>query len=236
MQSGAFQLPEVAVNFALTWDGRVATRGRGRADFSSPGDKRRMLEIRAGADAVMVGRGTLEIEQMRMGVGAAQRERRAAEGKTPSPLRVIVSGSGKLDPASRIFQTADAPLLVFSTEAMPEETREALRGLAEIDLAPRLDPRGMLAKLYARHGVRRLLCEGGPALLRSLLEQNLVDEINLTFCPRVFGGEEAPSLTGRPGAFLPASVECRLEAFETMDGEGFARYRVLKPCDVSSRS
>jgi len=84
-----------------------------------------------------------------------------------------------------------------------------------------------LQTLWSRHGVRRVICEGGPALLRSLLEEQLVDEINVTFCPRVFGGSDAPTLTGGPGAFLPAAVECCLEAMEAVDEECFARYRVL---------
>jgi riboflavin-specific deaminase-like protein len=229
-------LPELAVNFALTWDGRVATRDRGRADFSSPRDKGRMLELRAGADAVLVGRGTLEIEEMQMGISEPLRAQRIAEGKTASPLRVIVSGSGKIDPGARIFQTGGSPILIFTTAAMPPETRAALVSKAEVDLKPgaHVDLRAMLAKLYQYRGVRRLLCEGGPTLLRALLEENLVDEINLTFCPRIFGGSEAPTLTGGPGAFLPAAIECRLEATEQLGDECFARYRVLKPCAVSS--
>ena len=65
--------------------------------------------------------------------------------------------------------------------------------------------------------------------MRALLEENLVDELNVTFCPRIFGGADAPTLTGGPGAFLPIAVECKLEAMETFEGECFARYRLLKP-------
>lgn len=229
-------LPEVAVNFALTWDGRVATRNRGRADFSSPRDKQRLLKIRASADAVMVGRTTLETEQMRMGLDAPLRAQRLAQGRLPSPLRVVVTASGLLDPQSPFFQTDFAPILVFTTSAMPHATRAALVSRAEIDLNPgtRVNLRAMLAKLYLHRNVRRLVCEGGPTLLRALLEENLVDEINLTFCPRVFGGTESPTLTGGPGAFLPAAIECRLEAAEPLGDECFARYRVLKPCAASS--
>ena len=229
-------LPEVAVNFALTWDGRVATRNRGRADFSSPRDKQRLLEIRASADALLVGRGTLETEQMQMGLNEALRAQRLAQGKLASPLRVVVSASGQIDPNARIFKTDGSPVLIFTTSAMPPATRALLVSRAEIDLNPgaRVDLRAMLAKLYLHRDVRRLVCEGGPTLLRAMLEENLVDEINVTFCPRSFGGTEAPTLTGGPGAFLPASVECRLEAAEPLGDECFARYRVLKPCAASS--
>ena len=220
----------MAVNFALTWDGRASTRSHTRADFSSPRDKHRLLELRASGDAVMAGRGTVDIEQMRMGLpDEALRAGRVQRGLPPEPLRVVVSGSGRLDPGAPIFQTTPTPIL-FSTSRMPEATRRALESKATLHLsdAPQLDLRAMLQTLRDRHGVQRLVCEGGPTLLRSLLEANLVDEINVTFCPLIFGGTDAPTLTRGPGDFLPRTVECRLETMEGVEGECFARYRVLK--------
>lgn len=222
-------LPEVAVNFALTWDGRVTTRSRTRSDFSSPRDKQRLLELRSQADAVVAGRVTVETERMRMSLpDAALRADRVRRGQPPEPLRVVVSGSGSLDPAARIFQTTEPALLVFSTEQMPKGVRAALADRATLHLepGPRVNLRGMLQTLRSRYGVRRVLCEGGPGLLRSLLEAGLVDEINVTFCPRIFGGSAAPTLSGGPGGFLPGALECRLEFLEPLGGECFARYRV----------
>lgn len=232
-------LPEVAVNFALTWDGRASTRNRTRADFSSARDKHRLLEIRASGDAVLVGRGTQEIEQMRMKIGdPALRAARIARGLHPEPLRVLVSGSGLIDPDSPLFHTEGSPILIFSTTKMPEIARTALQGKAALDLSEGpLDLRVVLHTLRRDYDVQRVVCEGGPTLLRSLLEKNLVDEINVTFCPRIFGGVDAPTLTGGPGVFLPVGIECRLEAMETIGDECFARYRVLKiPCAVPPRS
>ena len=224
-------LPEVAVNFALTWDGRVSTRNRTRSDFSSARDKQRLLEIRASGDALLVGRATLETEQMRMGItDAALQSARVARGASPEPLRVVVSASGQIDLNTRLFQSDGAPILIFSTSQMPQATRAALEGRATLHLAEglRVALPMMLQTLHSQYGVRRLICEGGPTLLRALLEANLVDELNVTFCPRIFGGADAPTLTGGPGAFLPSAAECRLEAMETVDGECFARYRVLR--------
>jgi len=224
-------LPEVVVNFAITWDGRISTRNRTRADFSSPHDKHRLLEIRASGDAVLVGRGTLEIEQMRMGIpDPALQAERVTRGLPPEPLRVVVSNSGAFAPAARLFEKDPARTILFASSQMPQATRDALEGKATLHLteSPHVDLRAMLQILRSRYGVRRLVCEGGPTLLRSLLVENLVDEINLTFCPRVFGGADAPTLTGVPGAFLPSAIECKLEEMEnTNDGECFTRYRVL---------
>ena len=223
-------IPEVAVNFALTWDGRVSTRNRTRSDFSSPRDKHRLLEIRASGDALLVGRTTLETEQMRMGVpDAALQAARVARGQSPEPLRVVVSGLGQIDPNAPLFQTSGAPIHLFSTTQMPEATRVALEGKAALHLGAgeRVDLQAMLLTLRSDYGVRRVVCEGGPTLLRALLEANLVEELNITFCPRIFGGTDAPMLSGGPGAFLPAAIECKLETMETVGDECFARYRVL---------
>jgi 2,5-diamino-6-(ribosylamino)-4(3H)-pyrimidinone 5'-phosphate reductase len=225
-------LPEVAVNFALTADARATTRNHTRADFSSPGDKRRLLEIRAQADAVVAGRGTVVVEKMHLRMpDAALQTARVNRGAPPEPLRVVVSGSGRVDPGWPLFKDAGgAPILVFSTEQMPPEIRTALEGKATVYLlgAKTLDLRAMLETLRERHGVRRVVCEGGPGLLRSLLAAGLVDELNLTFCPRVFGGVGAPTLTGEPGDFLPATLAYDLEALEIVDDEAFARYRARK--------
>jgi len=229
----------VAVNFALTWDARASTRTGTRSDFSSPLDKRRLLELRASADAVLVGRTTLEAERMTMGIPDDLRAARVERGRPPAPLRVVVSASGRIDAAQPIFLTAFAPILLFSTTQMPQATRMELEKshaesqsrsgvILHLSEGRELDLREMLATLWSRYGVRRVVCEGGPTLLRSLLEENLVDEINLTFCPRIFGGTDAPTLTGGPGAFLPGALECRLEAMETVGGECFACYRVIR--------
>lgn len=234
----ASPLPEVAVNFALTWDARATTRAHTRADFSSPGDKRRLLEIRAQADAILAGRGTVVAERMRMRVSdAALQAERTSRGQLPEPLRVVVSASGRLDPAWPLFnEPGGTPVIVFSTPNMPAEIRAALEEKATLYLiAPEpgarqssLDLRAALQILRERHGVRRVICEGGPILLRSLLEANLVDELNLTFCPLVFGGLAAPTLTGERGGFLPTTLECALESLEIVEGEAFVRYRVKK--------
>ncbi|XHR28123.1 MAG: RibD family protein [Chthoniobacteraceae bacterium] len=225
-------LPELAVNFALTWDARATTRNHTRADFSSPGDKYRLQEIRAGGDAVMAGRGTVIAEKMRLRVPDAQLQaERATRGMPPEPLRVIVSASGKIDPTWPILADPEgAPVIVFSTEQMPAEVRLALEGKATVYLLgkDRLNLRAMLETLREKHGAKRVICEGGPALLRSLLEAKLVDELNVTFCPLIFGGLGAPTLTDERGIYLPETLAWQLDSLEIVEGEAFACYRVKK--------
>lgn len=224
--------PFVTANFAVTADGKISTRNRTPSDFSSPGDKRRLLEIRATCDAILVGARTLGTDSMSMGLPAADLQAaRARRGKPTHPLRVILSNSGKLAPTLRVFDTPKLPTpIVFTTRAMPSRTVSKLAPLCDLylHLSPEVNLRAMLLTLREDYGVKRVVCEGGGTLLHALLTLDLVDELHVTFCPRIFGGVAAPTLTGPPGAFLPASIPLRLAEAVPVGDELFTRWRVQR--------
>jgi riboflavin biosynthesis pyrimidine reductase len=89
-----------------------------------------------------------------------------------------------------------------------------------------VDLGGMLRTLRKKYNVRTVACEGGPTLFRSLLEQGLVDRLNLTIAPFLFGGAKAPTLTGVDTDFLPASVHCSLLEMRTVGEECFLTYAI----------
>jgi len=156
------------------------------------------------------------------------RAAREARGQAPYPLRVIVSNEGRIDPALKIFQTDISPILIFSTTRMPRKFQVALREKATLHLtdAPSVDLACMLQQLRSEYRVRKVACEGGAELFRSLLELQLVDQLNLTIAPYIFGGKGAPTLTGRGTSFLPASVRCSLVQMRTVGEECFLEYRL----------
>ncbi|NBV85584.1 MAG: hypothetical protein EBS01_04825, partial [Verrucomicrobia bacterium] len=130
-----FGRPHVVANFAVTWDGRISTRGRTLSNFSSPRDKRRLLEIRSEGDAVVASLETVKADTMTMGLpDRGLRAEREARGQSAFPLRVVVSGSGALDPDLRLFGETFSPVVVFSTQRMPMAVREALAGKAAVRL------------------------------------------------------------------------------------------------------
>jgi riboflavin biosynthesis pyrimidine reductase len=92
--------------------------------------------------------------------------------------------------------------------------------------ADHLDLTAMLQTLRNQYNVRTLACEGGPTLFRALLEEDLVDQLNLTIAPYMFGGAKAPTLTGLSKQFLPASVHCSLIDMRTIGDECFLTYRI----------
>jgi riboflavin biosynthesis pyrimidine reductase len=84
----------------------------------------------------------------------------------------------------------------------------------------------MLATLRNKYNVRRLACEGGPTLFRTLLERGFIDQLNLTLAPYMFGGAKAPTLTGLSKKFLPHSVRCLLIDMRKIGDECFLTYRI----------
>lgn len=224
--------PVVGANFAMTVDGKVSTRAWTPTGFTSRRDKRRLLEIRARGDALLVGRGTLATDNMAMGLPARDlQEQRLREGRTAEPLRVIFSNGGDLHPDLKVFRTPGAPIVIFTTGAMPAARRRSLERVADVRVEARrrsVDLAKALSVLADEYGVRDAVCEGGPTLFRAMLEKRLIDRLYVTFAPVVFGGREAPTLLGpASGCAAAASVRLRLEEFASSDGEGYAVYRVL---------
>lgn len=166
------------------------------------------MKLRESADAIMVGRGTLEADRMTMTV----------PGKSRQPLRCIISRSGELDPSHPIFQHAGGDIhLLVTGKTQPQQIPSVTlhrQSLAEF-----------LTMLAAEHGVERLHCEGGGQLVRALAELDALDEFHVTLAGHtIFGGLHAPTTTGVPGGFLPNSLAFRLSHFEPRESECFLTY------------
>ncbi|MEP6709922.1 MAG: RibD family protein [Verrucomicrobiota bacterium] len=223
--------PFVAATFAMTVDGKITTRNFSPVDFTSREDKLHLLRKRALGDAVLIGRSTLEHDNVRLGLPYLElREAREKRGQRPYPLRVIVSNEGRIDPKLKLFQTDISPILIFSTTRMPRRYQEMLREKATLHLseARGVDLAWMLHQLRTEYKIRTVACEGGAELFRALLERDLVDQLNLTIAPFIFGGSKAPTLTGLSTDFLPTSVRCSLTDMRTVGDECFLTYRIKR--------
>ncbi len=221
--------PFVAATFAMTVDGKITTRAFSPVDFTSREDKLHLLRQRSLGDAVLIGRSTLSHDNVRLGIpDPAMRAERVARGQAPYPIRVIVSNEGRIDPALKIFQTDISRIVIFSTTRMPRKYQVALREKATLRLSDTrsVDLTRMLQTLRSEYGVSWVACEGGAELFRGLLELQLIDRLNLTIAPYIFGGKKAPTLTGRSRKFLPASVRCLLVEMRVVGEECFAQYRL----------
>jgi riboflavin-specific deaminase-like protein len=222
------QRPLVIATFAMTVDGKVTTKNLSPVDFTSREDKLHLFRQRAAADAVLLGHTSLKQDNVRLGLPADMQETRVKRGQSRCPLRVIISNEGRIDHRLKIFQSNVSPIIIFSTNRMPRKYQQALEKVATLHLSKlkHVDLAGLLETLRKKYKVRTVACEGGPTLFRSLLEQGLVDRLNLTIAPFLFGGAKAPTLTGLSAQFLPASVHCSLSNMRTIGEECFLTYRI----------
>src|SRR5213596_3862249 len=228
MTKSKHQRPFVVATFAMTADGKVTTKNLATVDFTSREDKLHLFRQRTLADSVLIGHTSLKRDNVRLGLPAEMQEDRVKRGQSRCPLRVIVSNEGRIDHRLKIFQSDVSPIIIFSTKQMPGKYERALEKKATLHLSSskHVDLAGMLETLRKKYGVRTVACEGGPTLFRSLLEQGLIDRLNLTIAPYMFGGAKAPTLTGLSKKFLPASVQCSLSGMRTIGEECFLTFQI----------
>ncbi|MDR3457648.1 MAG: dihydrofolate reductase family protein [Verrucomicrobiae bacterium] len=219
-------MPFVFVNMAMTADGKIATANRALHSFGSPRDLRHLYELRATADAVMCGARTVEISESILGNGGEKfHRRRLQNGLAEFNLRIIVTGGGSINPAAKIFQHRFSPIIVLTTKRASPEKLKALRHLAdEVKICGQTEINfpAALRWLRAKWNVKRLLCEGGGELNDALFRAGLVDEINLTLCPKMFGGRTAPTIAdGRGFEKLSLTRQFRFASVRSFQGELF---------------
>lgn len=221
--------PFVFVNMAMTADGKIATANRAASSFGSQRDHEHLLELRATADAVMSGARTVDSAPINMGPGGAKYQRlRLKRGLAEHNLRLIVSGSGSIDPQAEVFKHRFAPIIILTTERASAPARRRLQGLAtEVKIcgAKEIDFETALRWLRKTWGVKRLLCEGGGDLNDALFRAGLVDELHLTVCPKIFGGRTAPTIAeGQGFATLPGAANFSLRSARRVGAEMFLVY------------
>src|SRR2546423_12948393 len=101
------ELPFVAVTFAITVDGKVTTKNYASVDFTSREDKAHLIRQRALGDAVLVGQGTVENDNVRLGIpGEDLRKERIEVGEPPYPIRALVFKKGRFKHWLRNFKIA----------------------------------------------------------------------------------------------------------------------------------
>jgi riboflavin-specific deaminase-like protein len=213
--------PYLFMNFVATLDGRAAFDGRTQA-LGSDADLDMLLSLRAAAEAILIGSGTLRAEgYARLVKSEERRAARRGAGLAEDPTAVLISRSLDLPwETAGLFKAPEQPVIVYtSSDADPPEVAAPV----EIVRLPEATPSAALADLR-RRGVRALLSEGGPRLHRSLLAAGLVDELFLTMTPLLTGDELQPTIVA--GGKLVDPVSLDLVWLLRAGTEIFARYRV----------
>ena len=187
-------LPWVTAKWAMTLDGRIATRSGDSRWISGEPSRAAVHEMRAAADAILVGIGTVLQDD------PALTARGGAGGR--SPRRVILDSTLRVPPGARVLAPDGTPVVVATTERVDPGVRRALeaRG-AEVFTAGgvdgRVDLRALLRHL-ARRDVLSVLVEGGSAVLGAFADAGLIDKVVAFVGPLIVGGP-APSPVGGRG-------------------------------------
>ena len=195
----------VAVMIASA-DGRTAIDGSSSA-LGHPADTTLLRELRATAEVILVGAGTIVAEGYGDLLDEEQRARRVAAGRTPHPM--VVTISRHLDIGDVAIAQEDVPFVVYSEEEGD--------GPGEV----RILPAGTLEAVLEDLGSTAILCEGGPKLLRQLAASDLIDGVVLTVAPVIAGGPASGLLAGD---VLPDPLKLELVDVARADQHLFLHY------------
>jgi riboflavin-specific deaminase-like protein len=212
--------PYVVANFIASADGKATADGR-TASLGSPGDRAAFHLLRTEVDAVLAGTRTLFIENYGPLTKDAQlSELRVRAGRQPQPLAVIISRTSAIPFDIPLFADPASCIALYASPGTTAPDRAAQVTLHELE-SGHDQLADVLSSLRADHGVRSLLCEGGPSLFSAMLAGGLIDELFLTFAPKLVGGDGMGITTGRP---LDELADVRLISALEQDGTLFLRY------------
>lgn len=192
-------IPFVTVKFAISLDGKIATR-RGDSRWISGDEARKYVHnLRYNSDAIMVGVNTVLVDDPRLTA-------RSCDGRggtaRKQPLRVIVDGKGRTPLTAQLFSEPGKTLLALGKFVTPEEKATFAQVGAELLELPSAGGRVDLEKLLEALGEREItsvLVEGGGILLGSLFDCKLVDKVIAFIAPIIIGGKEAKTAVSGKG-------------------------------------
>jgi 5-amino-6-(5-phosphoribosylamino)uracil reductase len=222
--------PSITVVLAMSLDGKIADASRSAARFGSSRDRQHLETQIAAADAVLFGAGTLRSYGTTLSVSSpdllAQRQQ---QGKPPQPVQIVCSRAADI-PSDLPFFTQPVPHWLLTTAAGAKRWQDRPgfdRILTAESNTGELDWNAALHQLATEH-LHQVAVLGGGELVASLSAANLIDDLWLTVCPLILGGQTAP--TPVEGLGFPESLAPRLEllSVEAIDQEVFLHYKVCR--------
>ncbi|MEJ5366332.1 MAG: bifunctional diaminohydroxyphosphoribosylaminopyrimidine deaminase/5-amino-6-(5-phosphoribosylamino)uracil reductase RibD [Desulfosoma sp.] len=198
--------PYVTLKCAATLDGRIATRTGDSRWVTNERSRRLVHELRAAADAVLVGIGTALADDPLLTA-------RTGRKKVQQPLRIVLDTHGRLPAASQLVKTArQSPVLVVCGDAVVKEVRERFspHGVDVLGV-PTGEPYGLnLAALLdelGRRSITSVLVEGGARIHGAFLDGALADDFYFFYAPKILGDSLAvPMFQGAPKHFMKDAV------------------------------
>jgi len=209
--------PRVIINAAMSVDGKIALSDGKAVRLSNDEDMRRVHRLRTEADAILVGVGTVLMDDPKLTV-------KAEYAKGRNPLRVVLDTQGRTPEKAHVLDGTAPTLIVTSVDSDRAFPRaEVLRcGKDEVDLVFLLDH-------LASRGIKTVLVEGGSTVIWSFLRHRLADELKVFISSRVLGGRSSPTIAGGQGtSSLENSIRLRLERSERLGDGVLLEYSVVR--------
>lgn len=248
------QLPSVAINMAMTLDGKVMRPDGGWHGMTSATDRMRMDRYRSEADVIFVGKNSITADDPIVLPARLRKSSGALKGSTLWPVPCMIARSS-LPPADRklftdseqrgvrsiLFAGKDQPLVsngvrlppsgqALAPQDLPMAAPDQLIALVErADVIPfareLLEPAPVLDWLYRERGVRNVLLEGGPKVNHAFFAADLVDVVYLTLVPFLIGKRDLPGIVDGETAFSRFDQSrWRLDRCEPIGREIFLKY------------
>jgi riboflavin biosynthesis pyrimidine reductase len=212
-------------NMIASLDGGATDDGKA-GGLAGAGDRAVFSLMRHAADVILVGAATVRIENYSGAqLPVAARQERQRRGQAEVPPIAVITRSGNLDPSARLFTRTEVPPLILTTSRFSDDTRRRLGSVAEVIDASGPEPDSVDAatvlKILADRGLYRVLTEGGPLFLGTLIENDLLDELCLTVAPILVGGGAKRIVTGLGNVHTKMR---RTHLLTDVDGYLYSRY------------
>lgn len=220
--------PFIFINSAMSADGKLSTKERKQVRISGKLDFGRVDELRAQADAVMVGIGTVLSDDPSLTVKSPERKAaRKAAGKSENPVRIIVDSAARIPLDADIFKKGEGIRIIAVSNAAPAENVEKLEkkalviktGTNKVDLSE-------LAGNLKEIGINTLMVEGGATLNWGMLSAGLVDEIYTFVGNLIIGGATSPTFTDGEGFLEAEMLDLELLSVEKIEEGVLLKWKV----------
>jgi diaminohydroxyphosphoribosylaminopyrimidine deaminase/5-amino-6-(5-phosphoribosylamino)uracil reductase len=222
-------LPWVIAKWAMTLDGKLATRTGDSQWISSEASRGIVHQLRGRVDAIVVGSGTARADNPLL----SARTMNASDVKRIA-TRVVIDSKLTLSPNSRLVQTArDIPLLIAASNSVSQESTQRLsEGGVEVFRCPGDTHAARLEALLRELGHRRMtnvLVEGGGQLLGTLFDMRAVDEVHVFIAPKLAGGVAAASpIAGKGVERMAQALQLADISIEELDGDVHIYGRLMR--------
>ncbi|NEZ58511.1 RibD family protein [Adonisia turfae] len=221
--------PYVTTVLAMSADGKISNPQRGAARFPSAADQHHLEKRLAIADATLFGAGTLRAYGTTALIKDAKLlEKRRQNTQHPQPIHIVCSRSGQLDPTAKFF-TQPIPRWLLTTSHGAANWQDTDH-FERLWIAPTV-PTGqdfaweqILTKLKALN-IHQLIIMGGGQLVAALMAADLIDELWLTICPLIIGGDKSPTPCDGDGFSLDNAPRFTLISHQTVGNEVFLNYK-----------